>query len=177
MTIRDKTDARTNTASLTHTPLGTIGAVCDDEGLVAIDWQQTPLDYDMPEGDVSRETIRQLLAYFSGTLRAFSVPISSKAVSPAMRLWLDAIASVPYGRQVSYADLAGLWGNPKAARAAGTACQKNPLPLIIPCHRIIGSDGSYDKYSGGDRTTPTSPDNIARKKALLDLEAGLLKIL
>ena len=165
------------TASLTQTPLGYIGAVCDDEGLLAIDWQQTPLYYETPQSDVSRETIRQLLSYFAGTLTEFTVPISLKAVSPAMRLWLNAIASVPYGRQVSYADLAGLWGNPKAARAAGTACQKNPLPLIIPCHRIIGSDGSYDKYSGGDNTTPSSAANIARKKALLDLEAGLLTIL
>ena len=165
------------TASVTHSPLGYIGAICDDEGLVAIAWQQSPLHYNMPEGDVSRETIQQLLRYFSGTLTRFTSPISSKAVSPAMRLWLDAIASVPYGRQISYADLAGLWGNPKAARAAGSACQKNPLPLIIPCHRIIGSDGSYDKYSGGDIHAPTSAENVARKKALLDLEAGLLKIL
>ena len=165
------------TASLTQTPLGYIGAVCDDEGLLLIEWQQTPLHYDVPQGDVSRETIRQLLSYFAGTLTEFTVPISSSAVSPALRLWLDAIAAVPYGQQMSYADLASLWGNPKAARAAGSACQKNPLPLIIPCHRIIGSDGSYDKYSGGDNTTPTSTENIARKKALLDLEAGLLTIL
>lgn len=165
------------TMSHTKTPLGYIGAICDEEGLLAIDWQQIPLDYHLPESDVSRETIQQLRDYFSGKRTEFTVPISSNAVSPAMRLWLDAIAAVPYGRQISYSDLAGIWGNPKAARAAGSACQKNPMPLIIPCHRIIGSDGSYDKYSGGDNTTPTSADNIARKKALLDLEAGLLTIL
>ena len=165
------------TASHIETPLGYIGAVCDDKGLVRIDWQQTPLDYDIPQSDVSRETIRQLQGYLSGTLTKFTLPISPRAVSPAMRRWLDAIAAVPYGKQMSYANLAGLWGNAKAARAAGSACQKNPLPIIIPCHRIIGSDGSYDKYSGGDTTSPSSSDNIARKKALLDLEAGLLTIL
>lgn len=177
MTYHSPTAMPEKTASLTHTPLGYIGAICDEEGLLAIDWQQAPLHYDLPQGDVSRETISQLLDYFAGALTQFTVPLSPNAVSPAMRLWLDAIAAVPYGRQISYADLAGLWGNPKAARAAGSACQKNPMPLIIPCHRIIGSDGSYDKYSGGDTASPTSADNIARKKALLDLEAGLLTIL
>lgn len=164
-------------ASYTHTPLGYMAAICDDHGLLALAWQQTPFDNQLEDSDVSRETITQLHAYLAGRLQQFHVPISPNAVSPAMRKWLDAIAAVPYGSSVSYRELAALWGNGKAARAAGSACQKNPIPIIIPCHRIIGSDGSYDKYSGGDRSTPTGEANIARKKALLDLEAGLLKII
>ena len=164
-------------ASQIHTPLGHIGALCDEEGLVALDWQQTPLHYEHAQNDVSRETIIQLKAYLAGSLTDFSLPISSKAVSKTFYHWLMALKSVPYGKTISYADLAGIWGNPKAARAAGSACQKNPLPIIIPCHRIIGSDGSFDKYSGGDITAPSSTGNVARKKALLDLEAGLLRIL
>ena len=164
-------------ASHVHTPLGYIGALCDEEGLLAINWQQTPLHYTFAQNDVSRETITQLQAYLAGRLTAFSLPISSRSVSKTFHAWLAAIGSVPYGKTVSYAELAGIWGNPKAARAAGSACQKNPLPIIIPCHRIIGSDGSYDKYSGGDITAPSSVGNVRRKKALLDLEAGLLRIL
>ena len=164
-------------ASYTHTPLGYIAALCDCDGLMALEWQQTPFDDCLQASDVSRETITQLHAYLSGRLQSFHIPISPNAVSPAMRKWLDAIASVPYGACVSYGELAARWGNGKAARAAGSACQKNPIPIIIPCHRIIGADGSYDKYSGGDRTNSSSADNVARKKALLDLEAGLLKII
>ena len=160
-----------------YTPLGYMGAVCDEHGLREIIWQQSPLSSDMPESDVSRETISQILRYLSGDLKNFALPISPQAVSPAMQKWLEAIAAVPYGQVISYAQLAKIWGNQRAARAAGSACQKNPLPVIIPCHRIIGSDGSYDKYSGGDTSTPSDPANIARKKALLDLEAGLLRIL
>ena len=164
-------------ASLCQTPLGSIAALCDTDGLCAIRWQQTPISIDLPDNHVSRETIIQLKAYFAGRLKQFSLPLSPNAVSPKLRLWLDAINAVPYGQTISYAGLAKLWGNEKAARAAGSACQKNPLPLIIPCHRIIGTDGSYDRYSGGDITAPSSPSNVARKKALLDLEAGLLTIL
>ena len=163
-------------ASYYHSPLGYIGARCDEAGLYAIDWQQAPLAYDFLENDVSRETIRQIKAYLAGELQRFSLPLSPHAVSPSLRRWLDAMVSVPYGETVSYAALAALWGNGKAARAAGSACQRNPLPIIIPCHRIIGSDGSYDKYSGGDITAPSSAGNVARKKALLDLEAGLCTI-
>ena len=164
-------------ASVCKTPLGFMAALCDAKGLYALRWQQTAFDLPINDTDVSRETITQIKAYLAGDLKQFSLPLSPHAVSPKLRLWLDAIASVPYGQTVSYAGLAKIWGNEKAARAAGSACQKNPLPLIIPCHRIIGTDGSYDKYSGGDSATPTAPANVARKKALLDLEAGLLKIL
>lgn len=163
-------------ASYCDTPLGVMAARCDAVGLVSLDWQQTAFTDKAPENDVSRETISQLTEYLSGERRAFTIPISIALISPAFAKWIDALRAVPYGTTTSYAGLASLWGNPKAARAAGSACQKNPIPIIIPCHRIIGSDGSYDKYSGGDRRTPTHKDNIARKKALLDLEAGLLTI-
>ena len=163
--------------SVCHTPLGYIGALCDEEGLLELIWQQTPITDDGLASDVSRETIRPLTLYLSGELQDFTVPLSPHAVSPALMKWLTAIASVPYGQVVSYAQLAAIWGNAKAARAAGSACQKNPLPIIIPCHRIIGTNGTYDRYSGGDKTTPSDPANIARKKALLDLEAGLSAVL
>lgn len=163
--------------SALSTPLGQMYAISDQTGLLALDWRQDTIAITSPENDVSRETIAQLHAYLSGTLRSFTLPISAQAMSPALRRWLEAMRQVSYGTTVSYAGLARLWGNPKAARAAGGACQKNPLPIIFPCHRIIGKDGSYERYSGGDRSTPSHPDNVARKKALLSLEAGLDVIL
>ena len=159
-----------------QTPLGHMSAICDRLGLCRLDWTQSSLediDLSAPDNDVSRETINQLSAYLSGKSHSFDLPLSDKAGSVALLKWMAVIASVPYGQTVSYKELAALWGNDKAARAAGNACQKNPIPIIIPCHRILGSAGNFDRYSGGDRTTPTDPANIARKKALLDLEAGL----
>lgn len=164
-------------ASKLQTPLGVMAAICDNEGLLRIDWQQDDIDIPPQENDVSRETISEIQSYLAGRLSQFTSPISSQACSPALHKWLQHICAIPYGKTASYRELAGLWGNAKAARAAGSACQKNPLPLIVPCHRIIGADGSYDKYSGGDRTAPTSQANVARKKALLQLEAGLLTIM
>ena len=120
-------------ASLCQTPLGSIAALCDTDGLCAIRWQQTPISIDLPDNHVSRETIIQLKAYFAGRLKQFSLPLSPNAVSPKLRLWLDAINSVPYGQTISYAGLAKLWGNEKAARGRLCLPEKpftadNPLP-------------------------------------------------
>ena len=158
-----------------QTPLGLMSAICDEAGLLRLDWSQTHLDSIDERGvenDVSRETISQLTAYLSGKRRDFTITISDKAASSAYLRWMAIISSVPYGQTISYKELAALWGNEKASRAAGNACQKNPIPIIIPCHRILGSNGHFDRYSGGDNTTPTDPANIARKKALIDFEAG-----
>lgn len=164
-------------ASKLSTPIGIMAALCDDEGLLRLQWQQDDFVLPYKDSDVSRETLTEMKAYLSGTLKRFTIPISSQAVSPALRRWLDNISSIPYGTTASYQELASLWGNRKAARAAGSACQKNPLPIIVPCHRIIGTNGAYDKYSGGDVQSPTSSANVGRKKALLQLEAGLSTIL
>ena len=155
------------------TRLGYMRAVSDEAGLLRLDWEQTPFPESDHENDVSRETSRQVLAYLSGKLKNFTLPLSAKAASPKLQDWLTHIAAIPYGEVRSYRDLARAWGNEKAARAAGSACQRNPIPLIIPCHRVIGTDATFTRYSGGDRATPDNPANIARKKALLDLEAGL----
>ena len=159
------------------TPLGLMSAVCDEDGLLRLDWTQAPLSQQVAlttENDVSRETIGQLSAYLKGQRQEFTLALSPKAASPSLLNWMNIIAKIPYGETASYKELALLWGNGKASRAAGNACQRNPIPIIIPCHRIIGSTGSYDRYSGGDKSTPTDPKNVERKKALLDLEAGLI---
>ncbi|MBT5574244.1 MAG: methylated-DNA--[protein]-cysteine S-methyltransferase, partial [Alphaproteobacteria bacterium] len=78
---------------------------------------------------------------------------------------------VDYGSSISYQQLAEKWGNKKAARAAGQACGRNPIPIIIPCHRIVSSNGSITQYSGGRTQNPRDEQNINRKKWLLNLEA------
>ncbi len=153
------------------TPLGYMRAHSTGTALFRLDWQQTPfVDADRAD-DVSRETISELEGYMNGKIRTFTIPIDLSALSTSLQLWLQAMQKIPYGRTVSYAEFAALWGNRKAARAAGDACRRNPIPIIIPCHRVVKADGSYDNYSGGAKTHPRDPENIKRKQWLIEKEA------
>ena len=154
------------------TPLGFMRAVTTDDGLCRLLWQQQPFnDADSPDL-VSRETTSQLDAYLAGRLTEFAVPFDFSFISAALAGWLQIMQTIPYGNTCSYADYAEMWGNRKAARAAGGACQRNPIPIIIPCHRVVKSDGSYDNYSGGADTHPRDRENIKRKQWLIDMEAN-----
>ena len=123
------------------------------------------------ENDVSHETIRQIKHYFNSQLSEFKVPLDLSSYSPPLVKWLSVLATVPFGNVITYKEFAERWGNIKAARAAGQACKRNPLPIILPCHRIVQADGKFDNYSGGDKTNPQDPDNINRKQWLIDLES------
>lgn len=107
-----------------------------------------------------RAATRQLGQYFACEREQFSIRLAPEG-TPFQRAVWEAIASVHYGKTISYAQLAQRAGHPKGARAAGTATGRNPISIIIPCHRIVGSDGSLTRYGGG----------LARKRALLALEA------
>jgi len=152
------------------TELGYMRACTSENGLYRLDWQQTPFTDPDQDNIVSRETIDQLQAYLAGALKFFSVPIDLSGYSPALQNWLNILCSVNYGQVISYADYAERWGNRKASRAAGSACQRNPIPIIIPCHRIVTGTGGYENYSGGDRTKPKTIENINRKTHLIKLE-------
>ena len=104
---------------------------------------------------------RELGEYFAGQRRGFGLPLDWRLTAGFRRAVLTHLAEIGYGRTASYAAVAGLAGNPKAVRAAATACATNPLPVIVPCHRVIYSDGRIGNYLGG-------PD---AKRALLTLEA------
>ena len=163
-------------SSITHTPLGYMRAVATDSGVCRMDWQQTPFTIQSDhikaeENDVSRETISQLNAYLAAERKDFTIPLDLSAIAFPFQKWLLVLKDVPYGDTISYADFAERWGNRKAARAAGSACQRNPLPIIIPCHRILKSDRSYDNYSGGNNKNPHHPYNIYIKQWLIELEA------
>jgi len=106
--------------------------------------------------------IGQIDAYFAGTLTRFDLPLDPAGTDFQRRVWL-ALAAIPYGRTESYGSLAARVGNPKASRAVGLANGRNPLPLVLPCHRVIGSDGRLTGYGGG----------LPLKKRLLDHEAAV----
>lgn len=107
------------------------------------------------------ETARELDEYFGGRRRRFDVPLDWQLSSGFRRDVLGHLAvDVEYGRTTSYAGLAALTGSPRAVRAVGTACATNPIPVVVPCHRVVRSDGSMGRYRGGEEA----------KHALLELE-------
>jgi methylated-DNA-[protein]-cysteine S-methyltransferase len=105
---------------------------------------------------------RQLDGYFAGTLRTFDMPVDLQLARGFRRAVLDHLLDIAYGTTESYAAVAAGAGNPKAVRAAGTACGHNPIPVVVPCHRVVRSDGLIGNYRGGTEV----------KHALLALEAG-----
>ena len=154
-----------------HSSLGYIRACSNDTGLYRLDWQQKPFLRTDRENDISRETVRQIKRYLSSQLADFTVPLDLSSYSPALVKWLSVLATVPFGETITYKEFAQRWGDIKAARAAGQACRRNPLPIIFPCHRIIQANGKFDNYSGGNKTNPRDPNNIERKQLLIDLES------
>ncbi len=116
-----------------------------------------------PKGDdkIIARTRRELDAYFAGKLRAFTVALAPQGTEFQQRVW-KALLQIPYGATRSYGEQAAAIGAPNASRAVGLANGRNPIAIIIPCHRVIGANGSLTGYGGG----------MARKQHLLDLEQG-----
>ncbi len=108
------------------------------------------------------EVARQLDEYFSGARRSFDLPIDLRLAHGFRRSVLDHLRDIPYGATASYSTVAAAAGSPAAVRAVGSACANNPVPLVVPCHRVVRSDGAIGQYLGGVET----------KKALLSLEAA-----
>lgn len=115
----------------------------------------------------NRQILMQLREYFQGTRSRFSVPYRLRGTDFQKAVW-NAVAGVPYGQTSSYGEIARRIGNPKASRAVGGANRANPIPIVIPCHRIIGADGSMTGYGGRS--------GIPLKKKLLELEKKNRKI-
>ncbi|MGD2048943.1 MAG: methylated-DNA--[protein]-cysteine S-methyltransferase [Chloroflexota bacterium] len=114
-------------------------------------------------GPIVEEAIRQLLAYFEGTRRDFDLPISPQGTEFQRLVWQH-LLDIPYGQIISYQDLAKAIGKPEAIRAVGAANGQNPISVVVPCHRVLGSDGSLTGYGGG----------LWRKEWLLKHEGALL---
>ena len=108
------------------------------------------------------ETARELDEYFDGRRHTFELPLDWQLSKGFRSSVLHALPKIRYGETASYASVARLAGNPKAVRAVGSACATNPLPVVVPCHRVVRSDGEMGGYLGG----------VAAKRTLLDLEAS-----
>jgi methylated-DNA-[protein]-cysteine S-methyltransferase len=144
--------------------IGTLTLVGDDAGLwrvefekkktalvIGQEWQRNP--------DYFALAKKQLTAYFSGELQQFDLALAPKGTAFQLSVW-EALKKIPYGELASYGEIATAIGNPKAVRAVGGANARNPIPIIIPCHRVIGSDGSLTGFGGG----------LTTKQRLIDLE-------
>ena len=110
------------------------------------------------------EARRQLDEYFVGDRREFDLPVDLRPAREFGRMVLEELAQVPYGEVTTYGALAAKAGRPRAARAVGTVVNRNPVPIVLPCHRVVGSTGSLVGYAGG----------LDRKRTLLELEGALL---
>jgi methylated-DNA-[protein]-cysteine S-methyltransferase len=154
-----------------ESPVGSLLLAADDAGLRQIlfikgrravrpnpTWRQ--------DSGPHQETIRQLREYFAGELESFDLPLAPEGTLFQLEVW-KRLCEVPYGQTISYGELARRIGNPNASRAVGLANGANPIPIVIPCHRVIGSNGKLTGYGGG----------LPIKEKLLALERRQLRLL
>lgn len=152
---------------LVETPVGTLLVAATDRGICRIAFEPDVEALAAAAGSrvlrvPSRlaEAARQLAEYFAGERHSFELAVDLRA-APFQREVLQELALVPYGEVATYGELARRIGRPRAARAVGGALNRNPVPIVLPCHRVVGATGSLVGYAGG----------LDRKRALLDLEA------
>lgn len=132
------------------TGIGKIGIAAEDNFITNVYFQVEPVPNDavIQETDLLKEAGRQLQAYFSGNLRVFSLPLAPRGTTFQLRVW-QSLQAIPYGETRSYQEIAQSIGNKKACRAVGQANNRNPIAIIIPCHRVIGADGKLVGYGSG----------------------------
>jgi methylated-DNA-[protein]-cysteine S-methyltransferase len=131
-----------------HSEIGFLEVVGNQKGILAINLgaEEFESDHDLPAPVA--ECLRQLDEYFRGLRQKFSIPLLLEGTDFQKAVWRQ-LQKIPFGRTASYGDVARAVGSPKAFRAVGNANNKNPVPLIIPCHRVIGSDGKLVGFGGG----------------------------
>ena len=145
------------------TPVGELELVEDGNGICSLSFGGSSENGDVPEEETELllEAKRQLLEYFAGERKQFELPLSLRGTEFQMRDW-EALLAIPYGETRSYGEIAAAIGCPKGSRAVGMANRSNPVAIIVPCHRVIGADGSLTGYAG--------------KNKALDIKAYLLKL-
>ena len=163
--------ARLRSFTQIESPLGPLLLVADEAGLRSIEFvtgnRPVRIKPEWREDmEQLREPIRQLGAYFGGELEAFDLPLEPQGTPFQLAVWRR-LCEIPYGETISYGELARRLGNPKASRAVGLANGTNPIPIVIPCHRVIGSNGKLTGYGGG----------LDIKEKLLALERRQLRLL
>jgi len=148
---------------LLDTPIGTLRLVSNGAALIGIEFEHR---YSAADGNNKSDVVltacaAQLTEYFAAQRRHFELPVAAQGTAFQRAVW-DALADIPYGELRSYRDIARSVGNPAAVRAVGAANGRNPLPIVVPCHRVIGSNGSLTGFAGG----------LEIKKFLLQLESA-----
>lgn len=153
-----------------ESPIGQLTVIASDRGLVAIEWgsgemlkkSRKSVHYESAPSKCAAY-VQQLREYFAGERKEFTFPLDLRGTDFQKRCW-QALLEIPYGKTVSYADIANAVGSPKAFRAVGMANHHNPIPIVVPCHRVIASSGGLCGYGGG----------LSIKEKLLRLEGALL---
>jgi methylated-DNA-[protein]-cysteine S-methyltransferase len=146
-------------------PVGVLTLRSDGEHLTALSMGEhtpAPADHALREDHGPfRTAVEQLAEYFAGERRIFDLPVAAAGTVFQQRVW-EALREIPYGQTRSYRTIAERIGNPRAVRAVGLASSRNPVGIVIPCHRVVGADGSLTGYAGG----------LDRKRLLLRLESA-----
>ncbi len=161
---------------LNGTPLGDLRLAASDFGLVAVEWADSQSAFDshlqrlkrpiQPNTKKIAPYIKELREYLDGKRNAFTIPIDWTLFRPFQREALQAIFRIPYGETRTYAEIAAQIGRERAYRAVGRVNATNPMPLVIPCHRVIGTDGKLHGYGGGD--------GLPTKEWLLKMEGAFI---
>lgn len=146
-----------------ESPIGTLTLEEEDGALTFLLFGRVELPGQEQDTPLLRETVQQLEEYFSGSRQSFTIPLHPSGTPFREKVWA-ALREIPYGETRSYGQLAEMVGQPRAVRAVGGANHHNPIAILIPCHRVIGADGSLTGYGGG----------MDKKKFLLRLEGSLL---
>lgn len=147
------------------TPIGTLHMCANETGLTNLTLINNKQEDCISESGASailEEAERQIQAYFSGNLTQFDLPLDFSGLTPFQLKALQACSRIPFGEVITYGELAIMAGNPRGARAAGGAMAHNPFMLVVPCHRVVASDGSLHGYS--------AEGNIKTKQLLLEFE-------
>ena len=143
-----------------ESPIGKLRLVSDGFALLSIEFEGMHGTDGLEQGDdILKRTAQQLAEYFSGRRRDFSLPLVAAGTAFQQQVW-SALRQIPFGEMRSYRDIATVIGNIKAVRAVGAANGRNPIPIVVPCHRVIGSNGSLTGFAGG----------LDAKRVLLELE-------
>lgn len=165
-TLTDTLDAHCTAQALVDTPLGPVCIARTASGLAGL-WFEGQKHHpgalrapQQPDDPLLRKAAVQLRRYFAGDTRAFDLPLDLQGTAFQRAVW-EALLRIPAGRTCSYGELARAIGRPRAVRAVGAAVGRNPASLVVPCHRVLGQDGSLTGYAGG----------VQRKQSLLQLEA------
>jgi len=141
------------------TPVGKLCIGEENGSITRVTWRQLPKSYIQEETELILRCKKQLEEYFAGKRKTFDLPLAPRGTDFQQRVW-KALQEIPYGETRTYGEIAAAVGNPKAARAVGMANNRNPIGIIVPCHRVVGANGKLVGYAGG----------MEKKEWLLELE-------